>query len=409
MENIGKVDGKMNNKSKVKYFSLGLLVATLWFLILGGILFLINGGFGRGGKGGDASAVSEANIEKIAHFQELLEAYYYEDVPTDELADGVLYGLMETVGDPYTCYYSAEEMVELTADIEGIFHGIGAYLEMDYDKGYAKISGIIDGAPASQADIKVGDYIIKVDGTDTYEMTLTDVVAMIRGDEGTKVTLTLNRAGSEHEVTVTRQNIETPTVEYELLEGDIAYIAIIEFDDVTTSQFKEAMAQMRNDGAKGLILDVRGNPGGSLSTVVEICELMLPEGLIVYTEDKYGQRNEYWSDGAYEFELPLVVLIDGGSASASEILAGAIKDYELGTLVGTTTYGKGIVQKIFSYEDGSAAKITVSRYYTPNGYNIHGVGIEPDVVVEFDADLYLEEEIDNQLQEAIKIISEEIE
>ncbi len=398
----------MNNKNKIKYFSLGLLVATLWFLILGGILLLINGGFPRLGRGSETGAVTEANIEKLEHFQRLLETYYYEDVPKDELADGVLYGLMETVGDPYTCYYSAEEMVELTADIEGVFHGIGAYLEMDYDKGYAKISGIIDGTPASQSDIKVGDYIIKVDGVDTYEMTLTDVVAMIRGDEGTKVTLTLNRGGSELEVTVTRQNIETPTVEYELLEGDIGYITIIEFDDVTTGQFVEALAQMRNDGAKGLILDVRGNPGGNLSTVVEICELMLPKGMIVYTEDKYGQRNEYLCDGEHEFELPLVVLIDGGSASASEILAGAIKDYELGTLVGTTTYGKGIVQKIFSYEDGSAAKITVSKYYTPNGYNIHGVGIEPDVVVEFDAELYLEEEIDNQLQEAIKIISEEI-
>lgn len=396
----------MNNKSKVKYFSLGLLVATLWFLILGGILLLINGGVFR--KDNETGAVTEANIEKLEHFQQLLQTYYYEDVSQEELADGVLYGLMETVGDPYTCYYSAEEMVELTADIEGVFHGIGAYLEMDYDKGYAKISGIIDGTPASQSDIKVGDYVVEVDGIDVYEMTLTDVVAMIRGDAGTQVTLTLNRDGSELKVTVTRQNIETPTVQYELLEGNIAYIIITEFDDVTTSQYMEAMAQMRADGAKGLILDVRGNPGGNLSTVVEICEMMLPEGMIVYTEDKYGNRNEYLCDGENEFTLPLVLLIDSSSASASEILAGAVKDYGIGTLVGTTTYGKGIVQKIFSYEDGSAAKITVSKYYTPNGYNIHGVGIEPDVVVEFDADLYLEEEIDNQLQEAIKIISEEI-
>ncbi|MBQ3515957.1 MAG: S41 family peptidase, partial [Lachnospiraceae bacterium] len=282
-------------------------------------------------------------------------------------------------------------------------------LEMDYDKGYAKISGIIDGTPASQSDIKVGDYVIKVDGVDTYEMTLTDVVAMIRGDAGTQVTLTLNRGGAETEVTVTRQNIETPTVQYELLENNIAYITVTEFDDVTTAQFKEALEQLEADQAKGLILDVRGNPGGNLSTVVEMCQLMLPEGMIVYTEDKYGQRNEYKCDGAHEFKLPLVLLIDGSSASASEILAGAIKDYKMGTLVGTTTYGKGIVQKIFAYEDGSAAKITVSKYYTPNGYNIHGVGIEPDVEVPFDADLYVEEEIDNQLEKAIEIITEEIE
>ncbi len=399
----------MNNKGKFKYFALGMLVATLWFFVIGGIVLCIRGGLSLLKPDPEGGAVSEQNVEKMEYFQELLQTYYYEDISDEELADGVMYGLMETVGDPYTCYYSVEEMKELTEDMEGVFHGIGAYLEMDYDAGYAKISGVIDGTPASQSDIEVGDYIIKVDGVDTYEMTLTDVVAMIRGDAGTQVVLTLNRNGEEREVTVTRQNIETPTVEYELLENDIAYISIIEFDDVTTAQFAEAKAQMEADNAKGLILDLRGNPGGSLATVVDICEMMLPEGMIVYTEDKYGNRVEYKCDGKNEFTLPLVVLIDGGSASASEILAGAIKDYELGTLVGTTTYGKGIVQKIFSYEDGSAVKITVSKYYTPNGYNIHGVGIEPDVTVEFDSDLYLEEETDNQLQEAIKIISEEME
>ena len=398
----------MNNKGKFKYFALGMLVATLWFLVIGGIVLCIRGGLSLLKPDVEGGAVSEQNVEKMEYFQELLQTYYYEDISDEELADGVMYGLMETVGDPYTCYYSVEEMKELTEDMEGVFHGIGAYLEMDYDAGYAKISGVIDGTPASQSDIEVGDYIIKVDGVDTYEMTLTDVVAMIRGDAGTQVVLTLNRNGEEREVTVTRQNIETPTVEYELLENDIAYISIIEFDDVTTAQFAEAKAQMEADNAKGLILDLRGNPGGSLATVVDICEMMLPEGMIVYTEDKYGNRVEYKCDGTAEFTLPLVVLSDGGSASASEILAGAIKDYELGTLVGTTTYGKGIVQKIFSYEDGSAVKITVSKYYTPNGYNIHGVGIEPDVTIEFDSDLYLEEDTDNQLQEAIKIISEKI-
>lgn len=397
----------MNNKGKIKYFSLGLLVATLWFLVLGGIILLISS-IGFFHKGKQIGAVTDQNVEKMTYFQELLKTYYYEDVTEEELADGVLYGLMETVGDPYTCYYSAEEMEDLTADIEGIFHGIGAYLEMDYDAGYAKISGIIEGTPASQSDIKVGDYVVKVDGVDTYEMTLTDVVAMIRGDAGTQVVLTLNRGGEELEVTVTRQNIETPTVEYELLENDIAYITVTEFDDITPAQFSEALTQMETDNAKGLILDLRGNPGGSLAAVVEMCEMILPEGMIVYTEDKYGQRSEYRCKGENELDIPMVVLIDGGSASASEIMAGAIKDYGTGTLVGTTTYGKGVVQKIFTYEDGSAAKITVSKYYTPNGYNIHGVGIEPDVEVEFDADLYLDEERDNQLEKAIEVMNEKL-
>lgn len=395
----------MNGKSKFRYFAIGFLVASAWFMILFIVLMLINGGFGRRGGVG---AVTDENIEKIDHFQKLLSTYYYEDVPTEDLADGVIYGLMETVGDPYTCYYSAEEMIELNADIEGIFHGIGAYLEMDYDAGYAKVSGIIDGTPASQSDIKVGDYIIKVDGEEVYNMTLTDVVSRVRGEAGSKVVLTLNRDGKELEVTVTRQNIETPTIEYELLDGGIGYITITEFDDVTTHQFIEAMEQFEEDEAKGLILDVRGNPGGSLTTVVDICEQLLPKGMIVYTEDKYGNRSEYKCDGSNEFKLPLVLLIDGGSASASEILAGAVKDYEIGTLVGTTTYGKGIVQKIFSYDDGSAAKITVSKYYTPNGYNIHKVGIEPDVEVEFDSELYLDSKVDNQLEKAIEIITGEI-
>lgn len=398
----------MNNGSKFKYFFMGVVVSSLFFSVFSLILMIFNlGVFSRDSVHGTGALTAE-NIEKIGYFQQLLETHYYEGVTEQDLADGVMYGLMETVGDPYTCYYSTEEMVELTSDLEGVFHGIGAYLEMDYDAGYAKISGVIEGTPASGADIQIGDFVIKVDGNDMYGMTLTDVVSQIRGEAGSKVVLTLSRNGKDLEVPVVRQNIETPTVEYELLEDGIAHITIIEFDDVTTSQFVEAMNKMTNDQAKGLILDVRGNPGGNLATVVEICELMLPEGMIVYTEDKYGQRNEYKCDGDNEFELPLVLLIDGGSASASEILAGAIKDYGIGTLVGTTTYGKGIVQKIFQYEDGSAAKITVSKYYTPNGYNIHGVGIEPDVVVEFDADMYLNEEIDNQLQEAVKIILEEM-
>lgn len=399
----------MNNKSKIKYFGLGVLIASICFLSLSLIILLFTGGFSFSRRGEGEGILTSANVEKLEHFQELLETYYYEDVPVDELDDGLFYGLMETVGDPYTCYYSPEEVVELMSDLEGTFHGIGAYLEADYETGYAKISGIIEGTPASKADVQVGDYIVEVNGEDVYGWQLTEVVAVVRGEEGSTVTLTLNRNGEELEVDIVRQNIESPTVEYELLEDGIAHITIIEFNDVTANQFEEAMTQMSTDGAKGLVLDVRGNPGGNLDTVVQICNMLLSkEGMIVYTEDKYGHRNEYFSDGTSTFDLPMVLLIDSSSASASEILAGVVKDYGIGTLVGTTTYGKGIVQKIFSYEDGSAVKITVSKYFTPNGYNIHGVGIEPDVEVPFDSEMYLEQDIDNQLQEAIKIVTEEM-
>ena len=188
----------------------------------------------------------------------------------------------------------------------------------------------------------------------------------------------------------------------------MAYIQVTEFDEVTIDQFADALATARGSGMKGMILDLRANPGGSLNSVVEMARMLLPEGMIVYTEDKNGKRQEYTCDGKKEFDLPLVVLVDMNSASASEIMAGAIKDYGIGTLVGTTTFGKGIVQQIIPFRDGSAVKVTISAYYTPNGHNIHGIGIEPDVEVEFDGEAYYgsEERPDNQLEKAKEVLLE---
>jgi len=202
--------------------------------------------------------------------------------------------------------------------------------------------------------------------------------------------------------------VESPTVKFEMLDEDTAYIQITEFDDVTIDQFADALAMAKGSDMKGLILDLRGNPGGNLSAVVEIARMMLPEGLIVYTEDKEGKRNEYSCDGKKELDTPLVVLIDGNSASASEILAGAIQDYGLGTLVGTTSFGKGIVQQVIALDDGSAVKITISSYYTPNGRNIHGTGIEPDVECVFDGETYYntEDHYDNQLEKAKEVLGQ---
>ncbi|MDE5596978.1 MAG: S41 family peptidase, partial [Lachnospiraceae bacterium] len=207
---------------------------------------------------------------------------------------------------------------------------------------------------------------------------------------------------------VVRKKIESPTVSYELFDNGVGYIRITEFDDVTVDQFAEALAVVKGSGAAGLILDLRSNPGGSLSAVVDIARQILPEGLIVYTEDRAGERVEYNCSGANEWKLPLVVLVNGNSASASEILAGAIKDYGIGTLIGTTTFGKGIVQRILPLTDGTAIKLTVSAYYTPNGNNIHNIGIEPDIECEYDRDAYYDEGIDNQLEQAKKEISKMI-
>ena len=241
-------------------------------------------------------------------------------------------------------------------------------------------------------------------------MDLTAVTALIKGEEGTTVNLTIIREGENDylSIDVVRKKVEAPSVEYEMFEDGKAYIQIMEFSDATVSQFKEALDTAKSSDMKGLIIDLRANPGGNLSTVVEIAQMLLPEGLIVYTEDKYGNRDEYKCDGKREFDYPLVVLIDGNSASASEILAGSIQDYEKGTLVGTTTFGKGIVQQVISLADQSAVKITVSTYYTPKGRDIHGVGIEPDLVCEFDGNAYYNEGYDNQLEFAKEVLAGKI-
>jgi carboxyl-terminal processing protease len=237
-------------------------------------------------------------------------------------------------------------------------------------------------------------------------LTSEKVVMKIKGEENTQVTLTVIREGEMDtlDFTITRKKIESPTITYEMYEGKIAYIGIMEFDEITLPQFEEALQKAKDEDMKGLILDLRDNPGGNLDTVNEIARLLLPEGLIVYTEDKYGERVEYKCDGKNEIQVPLVVLVNGNSASASEILAGAIKDYKKGTILGTTTYGKGIVQKIMGLEDGSAVKITVSSYFTPNGINIHKIGVEPDEVLELDVDRFLDEDYDNQLERALEIL-----
>ena len=348
-------------------------------------------------------------LGKIDQLEKYIRAYYYEDVDEEDLENGLYYGIMNGVGDPYTVYYSPEEYKDMTASWNGNYEGVGAYLKMDTDVGYAQIESFIEGGSAKECgELYVGDYVVAVDGNEMYGKTLNEVVSYIRGEEGTFVTLTVEGTSGKRDVTLERRKIDTPTVEYSEKDNGIWYIKISEFDAITTSQFKEAIDAARAAGMKGLIIDLRGNPGGNLDVVVDICREILPQGLIVYTEDKYGNRNEFSCDGKNEIDVPLVVLIDGGSASASEIMAGAIKDYGIGTLIGTTTYGKGIVQSILPLGDGSAIKITTSKYYTPNGNNIHKIGIDPDEEVTFDSEKYLEDETDNQLDYAMDYLKDKI-
>ena len=359
------------------------------------------------------SVITPESVKKLQALETTINKYFFLDKADNEtLQEGLYKGLLSALDDPYTEYYTAEELEELMQDTEGIYFGIGAYVGLDSLTSLPKISGVIGNSPAEEADLRPNDLVYEVDGTSTYGLTLTEAVNLIRGPEGTQVELTIVRegAGDYLHVTLTRRKVETPTVEYEMLEDDMGLISVSEFDDVTVDQFADALATVKGSGAKGIILDLRGNPGGSLSAVVSMCRMILPEGLIVYTEDKSGKRSEYTCDGSRKLTLPLVVLVDMNSASAAEIMAGAIQDHGLGTLVGTTTFGKGIVQQIVPFKDGSAVKITISAYFTPSGKNIHGIGIVPDVECEFDGEAYYgsEDNPGNQLEKAKEVLREKI-
>lgn len=355
------------------------------------------------------SAIDADVVRKLQLLEDTIKEYFFlSEVTDEELQNGLYKGLLDALEDPYSEYYTAKELADLMEQTQGTYYGIGAYISQDTETGLPKISGTIAGAPAEEVGLRPNDLIYEVDGTSTYGMTLTEVVSLIKGPENTRVVLTIIREGAAEylEITVTRRKVETITVEHEMLEDDMAYIQITEFDDVSVDQFDAALEAARKAGMKGLILDLRANPGGSLDAVVKMSRMLLPQGMIVYTEDKYGKRSEYKCDGSRELDVPLVVLVDMNSASASEIMAGAIKDYELGTLVGTTTFGKGIVQQIIPFRDGTAVKVTISAYYTPNGNNIHGIGIEPDVVCEFDGNAYYgsDDRPDNQLEKAKEVL-----
>ena len=282
------------------------------------------------GSSGQGGTLGEAVSEKIDILEYMIGQYYYkDDIEREALENGIYRGLLDAVGDPYTSYYNEEDFNTFMEQTMGAYYGIGAYVAQDIERNYPKINSPIPGSPAEEAGLRPNDIIYEVDGVSTYGMDLDKVVSLIKGEEGTSVKINIYRDGEYMDVTVERRQVEIPTVEQEMLEDHMAYIRIIEFDDVTPGQFEEALQASRSGGMKGLVLDLRGNPGGSVDAVVDVARMLLPEGLVVYTEDKHGKREEYRCDGSHEFELPLVVLVDGNSASASELLSGAIQDLSL--------------------------------------------------------------------------------
>jgi carboxyl-terminal processing protease len=354
---------------------------------------------------------------KITEIYNLLKIHSIEPFDKDAMLENMYRGFLEAVDDPYTQYLDATALAAFRARTDGTFVGIGVTISVDADDPYVTIVNTFQGAPAAEAGLLSGDKIVGVDGADVAGRQREDVIAMIAGVEGTAVNLTIQRPHENErlEFEVTRRRVEVPTVFHEkhyIDAGLVGYIRIEGFDRVTTGQFETALSELYADGMNGLILDLRNNPGGLLETVEEITDMLIPEGIIVYTVNSRGVRENSYSD-ADHLGLPLVILVNERSASASEVLSGAIRDTGMGTIVGTQTFGKGVVQNLLYLSDGTAVKLTVQTYHTPSGECIHGIGIEPHVIIEMpDAlsrrigSLSLEEDL--QLQAALEVIREKI-
>lgn len=362
----------------------------------------------------DEELMSDYFTSKMELLADLIDQYYMNDISVEDMRIGAYKGLLEGLGDPYTCYYTAEEFDALMESTTGTYYGIGAVVQQDVRTMYITIvKPYVDG-PAYNAGMLPGDIIYMVDDVDVTGMDIDQVVTMMKGPEGTVVKVTVVRDGEAEpvELTITRGKIEIETIEYEMLDNNIGLVTISSFDEPTPKQFKEGIEELKKQGMKGLIIDLRDNGGGLLDAVVEMLDYLLPKGMIVYTEDKYGHREEYRGTDVEMLEMPMVVMINGNSASASEIFAAAMQDYEAATLVGTTSFGKGIVQTILPLSDGTAVKITISKYYTPNGVCIHGTGVIPDIEVELKDELkqmvVIPHDQDNQLVIAIDTLLKEI-
>ena len=342
---------------------------------------------------------------KLNAMDSVLDTFYFDDVDEETAKDNIYKAYLSSYGDKYTVYYTADEYKSLLESTTGKFSGIGAVCQK-MDNGTILITEAYEEAPAYKAGIRKGDYVSKVDGQDITDMDLSTAVALIKGEKGPSVHLEVIRDDTTFECDVVRDDIDIRTVSYSMRENDIGYILISQFDTVTTNQFKSALDDLTAQGMKGLVIDIRSNPGGVLGTVVDMLDEILPDGLIVYTQDKDGNKTEYKGSNKNELTVPLAVLVDGNSASASEIFAGAVQDYGIGKIIGTQTFGKGIVQTIRPMTDGSAIKYTIAKYFTPKGQDIHGNGVTPDIVIEYEPSD--DGSVDNQLEAAMDYVKSQI-
>lgn len=341
---------------------------------------------------GETAADLENKLEEINAY---IDAYYIFDVDQEAMENSLLAGYVSGLGDPYSVYYTEEELDSVLESSSGAYYGIGVLVGQMED-GSLQVVNVFSNSPAMEAGMQKEDRIIGVDGQSVEGMELDQVVAYIKGAEGSQVTVTVYResTGETLDLSMERREVEVDTVEHRMLDNNVGYLQLVEFDDVSLEQMEAALADLESQGMEGLILDLRDNPGGLLTSVVDIADLFLDEANIFYMEDKAGNRVDYDAQDGTSYQGPIVILVNGNTASAAEVLSGTLQDHGVAQLVGTTTFGKGIVQTFYELSDGSGVKLTTAHYFTPNGTDIHGTGIEPDVTVEMetgaDPDVQLE-------------------
>ncbi len=349
---------------------------------------------------------------KLFELRQYIEENYYIPVDSDDLMTGIYKGLFDGIGDPYSTYLTKEEYEELMIATQGEYQGIGVTVAPGKD-GFILVIAPIDDTPAQRAGIKSGDKIVKIDGKEYTADQMDEAVSKMRGKPGTKVTITVLRQGEEEllEFEIIRAKVKMKTIKSDILEDHIGYIRIASFESKTHNEFKNSLRDLQLEGIKGLIIDLRDNPGGLVDESLKIADELMGKNVIVYTEDRQGNR-EYHESGSSKIDIPFVVLVNGGSASASEILTAGVKDSGAGTIIGTKTFGKGIIQRILPLKNGDGIELTIAQYFSPEGNTIHDKGIEPNVIVEIDEALYeegiLAQENDPQLIKALEVLKGEV-
>lgn len=337
-----------------------------------------------------------SNLMRFITAYRFIETKYVNDTDDVKLIDGAIDGMVKSLNDPHSNYLSPKMYKTLMEQTEGSFAGIGVVMGMDNEQ-KIHIVGIMENSPGQKAGLQEGDEILAVDGVPVTQMAFDEVAAHVRGQAGTDVVLTIMRDNANQDITITRDNIKLKTVGHKMLDNNIGYIQIVSFSEDTANEFNEAYNDLKNQGMKALVLDLRNNPGGLLTTCVEIAKKLVPKGEIVSIVDKQGNKETY-SSSLEVPEYPLVVLINKNSASASEILSGAIQDTKAGTIIGNTSYGKGSVQTILPMFEDDAVKLTIAKYYTPSGRSIDGTGITPDIEINLDENATSDTQLDKALE-----------